>query len=114
MSHRAIKMLYLELMDAIAEIKDGPMCADNNHMDLFYPDPNKGNSKVRSAEFRMRIMEQEAKILCGLCPVKALCAEYAIKAKEDYGIWGGTTPAERKAIYGSSNKPGPSTARQLF
>jgi hypothetical protein len=77
-------MLYLELMDAIAEIKDGPMCADNNHMDLFYPDPNKGNSKVRSAEFRMRIMEQEAKILCGLCPVKALCAEYAIKDKEEW------------------------------
>ena len=111
MSSKESKRVYLELMMALSEIPDGPICADDNHIDLFYPDPNQGNTQIRSAEFRMRIMEQEAKILCGLCPAKALCAEYAIKAREDYGIWGGTTPAERKAIYGLSSRPGPSTTR---
>jgi len=112
MSYNDAKKVYLELMSALSELPDGPLCSDSNHIDLFYPDPNKGNTQIRSAEFRMRVMEQEAKLLCNLCPAKALCAEYAIKAREEDGIWGGTTPAERKAIYGSSNRPGLSTARR--
>lgn len=40
-----------------------------------------------------------AKNACRMCPVMAQCAEYAITHREEYGIWGGTSPAERKAIW---------------
>lgn len=39
-----------------------------------------------------------AKEACQTCPIVADCLEYAIAAREDYGIWGGTTPVERKTL----------------
>ena len=40
---------------------------------------------------------QEAKSICGGCPVKQKCLAWAV-ANESFGIWGGTTPEERNAI----------------
>ena len=37
-----------------------------------------------------------AKAVCGLCAVRANCLSYALEAKPE-GIWGGTTPDERRA-----------------
>ena len=39
-----------------------------------------------------------AKKACEKCPLKDPCATYAIQYKEDDGIWGGTTPGERKRL----------------
>jgi WhiB family redox-sensing transcriptional regulator len=39
----------------------------------------------------------EAKALCTQCPIRAACAEHAIRRGETDGIWGGLTPAERRA-----------------
>ena len=39
-----------------------------------------------------------AKALCASCPVKFLCAEYAIADDVRYGVWGGLTPSERSAV----------------
>lgn len=39
--------------------------------------------------------EAAAKAICRQCPVRALCYAYAVQY-EDYGIWGGSTPAERQ------------------
>lgn len=36
-----------------------------------------------------------AKNLCNQCPIKMQCLYTAIVMKEAYGIWGGTTAAER-------------------
>ena len=44
----------------------------------------------------------EAKKVCSTCPISQLCLDWAV-ANEDYGVWGGTTPAERKKLRG--NKP---------
>jgi WhiB family transcriptional regulator, redox-sensing transcriptional regulator len=41
---------------------------------------------------------RRAKALCAACPARAQCLEWAIKANEAEGVWGGTTPAERAAI----------------
>ena len=38
--------------------------------------------------------------ICNDCPVRILCANYAIKNNEEYGIWGGLTEAERKQLRG--------------
>ncbi|GAA1714726.1 WhiB family transcriptional regulator [Brachybacterium phenoliresistens] len=38
-----------------------------------------------------------ARKVCGSCPVRAECLELALQDTLD-GIWGGTTPNERKAM----------------
>ncbi|WP_084786555.1 WhiB family transcriptional regulator [Pseudonocardia sp. Ae505_Ps2] len=35
--------------------------------------------------------------MCRFCPVRAQCLAYALEAGEDDGIWGGTTPAQRRS-----------------
>ena len=42
-----------------------------------------------------QVSEEQAAELCAGCPVLDLCRDYAIAAKEPFGIWGGTTPAMR-------------------
>lgn len=39
-----------------------------------------------------------AKEVCARCPVQGLCLEAGVRNNEQFGIWGGTTPAERRAI----------------
>jgi hypothetical protein len=38
-----------------------------------------------------------AVVACSWCPVLGECRGYALAAGERYGVWGGTTPAERRA-----------------
>jgi WhiB family transcriptional regulator, redox-sensing transcriptional regulator len=40
----------------------------------------------------------EAKQICASCPVREECLAYAIKADEEFGIWGGPNRAERLHI----------------
>jgi WhiB family redox-sensing transcriptional regulator len=42
--------------------------------------------------------EAEALSICATCPVRAQCLEYAVRNKEIYGIWGGTTADQRRRI----------------
>jgi len=53
--------------------------------DLFYP--NRGDGRP-----------MEALAICSLCVVKSDCLEYAIEHKELYGIWGGKTERQRRAM----------------
>lgn len=40
----------------------------------------------------------KAKAICASCPVAAQCLEFAINDNIEFGIFGGTTPAERKVL----------------
>ena len=51
---------------------------------LFFPGPDDDPS--------------EALELCGRCPVRQDCLEYALEARERYGIWGGMTERERRRL----------------
>lgn len=109
MSNKA-RDAYLKLSNAVADLEDAPICSEPQYRDWFFPDgfiPTKGMSSAAHMS-RLRIMEQSAKQLCSTCPLKALCSEYAILAGENDGIWGGLSPADRKAIYAfaRANKPG--------
>jgi WhiB family redox-sensing transcriptional regulator len=42
---------------------------------------------------------KRAKMLCKMCEVKDACLSWAIKNKEEHGIWGGHTPHERKQMW---------------
>jgi len=39
-----------------------------------------------------------AKRVCQQCPVRSECLEHAIERRESDGVWGGTSPRERRAI----------------
>ncbi|PSL04256.1 WhiB family redox-sensing transcriptional regulator [Haloactinopolyspora alba] len=44
--------------------------------------------------------EQERRALevCGRCPVRRACLDWALRVGEADGVWGGTTPDERRLI----------------
>jgi WhiB family redox-sensing transcriptional regulator len=52
--------------------------------DLWFPD--------RGASAR------EPQRICGDCPVRAECLEYALETDQRFGIWGGTSEQERRRI----------------
>jgi WhiB family transcriptional regulator, redox-sensing transcriptional regulator len=56
------------------------LCAQTG-ADFFFPEPG---SSVR-----------EAKRICGLCPIRSACLEYALDNDERFGVWGGLSEKER-------------------
>ena len=57
--------------------------------DWFFPDRNSDNRNLP-----LLPSERRAKALCARCPVRKECLEYGVA--DEYGIWGGTLPSERK------------------
>ncbi|MDQ1426677.1 MAG: WhiB family transcriptional regulator, redox-sensing transcriptional regulator [Acidimicrobiaceae bacterium] len=41
---------------------------------------------------------EEAKAICGACPVQETCLEYALSNRERDGVWGGATERERRRM----------------
>src|SRR5436305_8397651 len=39
-----------------------------------------------------------AKTICGACPVQSECLDFALKTRQEFGIWGGTTEDERRLL----------------
>ncbi|WP_406442132.1 WhiB family transcriptional regulator [Streptomyces sp. NBC_00631] len=56
--------------------------------DLFFPISDSGLTLRQIAE---------AKAVCGRCPVMKQCLDWAVRAGQVEGIWGGTTDGERRA-----------------
>jgi len=81
---------YALLADKLNAIESVPCQEDAA---VFYPE-DYFDDENRS------IAIAEAKSLCQGCAALDLCADYATKANEVYGIWGGLTRKERKASLG--------------
>ena len=45
-----------------------------------------------------RTRQNEAVRVCAQCPVRGRCLELALTSNERYGVWGGTTEAERQRL----------------
>jgi WhiB family transcriptional regulator, redox-sensing transcriptional regulator len=56
---------------------------------LFFPEGTSGRALRESAS---------AKLICGLCPVRASCLDWALD-HATVGIWGGFTADERRIIH---------------
>jgi len=41
---------------------------------------------------------EEAKAVCGICPVRQMCLEHALAFRERDGVWGGLTERERRRV----------------
>lgn len=46
--------------------------------------------------------EQRAKAICAQCGVRDECLDYALRIREQHGIWGGLNENERKALLSSN------------
>ncbi|MGH3423593.1 MAG: WhiB family transcriptional regulator [Nocardioidaceae bacterium] len=57
--------------------------------ELFHPEGSAGPALLQI---------DAAKAVCAQCPVKAECLDWAVRAGEAYGVWGGTTPEERRLL----------------
>ena len=67
-------------------------CRGRDQSRAFYP-PMHHESREERAQ-----REQMAKTICMGCPVQAACREYALGIREPFGIWGGLTEYERRAL----------------
>lgn len=67
-------------------------CRGRDQSRAFYP-PMHHESRDERAQ-----REQLAKTICMGCPVQAACRDYALGIREPFGIWGGLTEYERRAL----------------
>jgi len=63
-------------------------CLDEDP-ELFFPIGNTGPAKLQI---------DEAKAVCHGCEVITTCREHALKIGEEFGVWGGLSEDERRAI----------------
>ncbi len=59
------------------------MCAQVDPA-LWFPESGQPNGK--------------AKLVCSWCDVKVECLAFALRANEQYGVWGGLSPQERRRL----------------
>jgi WhiB family redox-sensing transcriptional regulator len=71
--------------------QDHGSCRTSDPTLFFHPQNERGAAR------RSRV--QAAKSVCASCPVQTECADYAIRSREPYGIWGGMSEEEREEIY---------------
>jgi WhiB family redox-sensing transcriptional regulator len=63
--------------------QDDALCAQVSQ-EMFFPE--KGGST------------RDAKRICTTCEVKAQCLDYALQNNERFGIWGGLSERQRRAL----------------
>lgn len=52
----------------------------------------------RDETSKAKELENQAKAICGACPVESDCLSYALHSRQPDGIWGGMTPTERRPL----------------
>lgn len=95
--------------------KTSPECQENP--DLFDPDMWAKWTQSSTVEFLGIPRDSQmhdyairvAKQICGRCPIRQECLQFALDTKEFFMIYGGTTPQERAQLKATSF---PSTALQ--
>lgn len=76
--------------DRAEDWRDSAACL-NRDPEIFYP-----HGTDQGQEETVPIIQ--AKRICGNCPVRGDCLAEAIARRDAFGIWGGLTPAERRAL----------------
>ncbi|MCV7424045.1 WhiB family transcriptional regulator [Mycobacterium yunnanensis] len=63
--------------------------------EVFYP-PERETRRAR------RERETVARQICWTCPVQVPCRRFAVATQEPHGVWGGTTPLDRRRLAGEA------------
>jgi WhiB family redox-sensing transcriptional regulator len=75
-------------MDEPTTWRDEAACRDTD-AELFFPLSEEGPSRAQILE---------AKQICRACPVQGNCLQWSLEHGATYGIWGGRTASERRAM----------------
>lgn len=67
-------------------------CVNNS---IIYTPSNTKSDFYTSEWASSNLTKEEAQALCAPCPLIEMCRDYAVAAKEPYGIWGGTRRIDR-------------------
>jgi WhiB family redox-sensing transcriptional regulator len=84
---KTAEQIYMQLANAIEAAEDIPPCQTTDP-EIWFSDDQEGSG----THYKL------AKKLCGECPVQNLCLEFALSSEEQFGVWGGLTPRERRAM----------------
>jgi WhiB family redox-sensing transcriptional regulator len=68
-------------------VRDTPPPCTQVNPDLFFPD----------TETYYEEAAKEAKAVCQKCPIIAQCLAYGLQINDQYGVYGGMSPAELRA-----------------
>lgn len=68
--------------------RDHALCLDEDP-ELFFPNGVAGPAAEQA---------QEAKAVCGRCPVQNTCLQWAVDTRQEYGVWGGLTEGELRSL----------------
>ena len=71
--------------------QDFGSCRETDPLLFFHPQNERGSARVKR--------DRGAKLVCAGCPVRLECADYAVRAREPYGVWGGLSESEREVIF---------------
>ena len=71
--------------------QDHGSCRTADPLLFFHPQNERGNARSKR--------DRSAKLVCAGCTVRLECADYAVRAREPYGVWGGLSEDEREQIY---------------
>ena len=80
-------------------------CRDHNP-DLFFPSEDAEDAQAELA----RVQEATAKAVCRSCPVAGVCLSTALTRRWPFGVWGGLSAEDRKAVIASRSTTPPSRA----
>ncbi|TDV47776.1 transcription factor WhiB [Actinophytocola oryzae] len=75
-------------MNMMDDWRDRAACRDADP-ELFFPVSDMGPGARQIAD---------AKAVCGRCPVRTQCLDYAVETGLDHGVFGGTTERERREL----------------
>jgi WhiB family transcriptional regulator, redox-sensing transcriptional regulator len=92
MTHSALDDFSVDFLP-VAETVDwrrSALCAQTDP-ELFFPE--KGGTC------------DDAKRVCRRCPVREECLDYALSAGENFGVWGGLSARQLKAVRRNSGVP---------
>ena len=74
--------------------RDDGLCRDKDP-NLFYP-VGRGRAAIDQAEV--------AKGFCLVCPSREPCLAFALATGQELGVWGGTSPEERRVLLGRERR----------
>jgi WhiB family transcriptional regulator, redox-sensing transcriptional regulator len=77
--------------DDFIDWRDGAACRDGDP-ELFFPEGTAGPALLQT---------DQAKRVCQSCPVRTPCLDFAQRHGLGFGIWGGVTGEERRALRGA-------------
>lgn len=75
----------MALVEQATGWQDDAACRDHPYPDVFFA-PSKAEQRAA------------ARMVCDRCPVRSECLDYAIRAREAHGVWGGVTEDDLRSL----------------